>query len=829
MDTTDAPTAADANAAHEFLVELRTRITTQRLPYQNGVEAAALKSLFDVFGQARTVMKKYPGCEAFAAAVTNMLNVELRPVTSKWHRALEEGRLNSKDGADEFRGELLALQDTLRAFASRLHKMAYGHEAVDQETPSALSTTELKRCFAPLELGIPRGNCHLPDPMVESINTSEANEVGQRRAAYGLAQNTTNAVGLAFSGGGIRSATFSLGVTQVLAARDLLKEVDFLSTVSGGGYTGSALTTRLGTDTEIATGFAHPHGPDPGPIQYIRHHAQFLNPLNLKDAWTMFLSTVTGMVLNWTAPLFVIAALALVVASSQVKVSSDEWQMLLLGAGGLTAVGGVFYGALLRWLGKATTAGNWVLGLPAAVLTLVAGGWLVQEGYGVFTWLSATGSLSLASLVVVLGPAHVWIFPLLPKPAIRKVVVAVLLWAARLLIPLLALFFFYACLRLGKTSPAVLFDSFTGIEVLAGLVVFLFFVACLLNINLTAPHRIYRERLAKTFIQTTGNDTIPALTDLNQTHRAPYHLINTALNLPASQQPALRDRYCDFFLFSKHWSGSPVVGYRATSQWRMNNQPADLATAMAVSGAAASSYMGLGSMPTLTALLTFLNVRMGFWIRQPGPEKPFLKVPGFGCLLREMLGWGMNEKATWLNLSDGGHIENMAVYELLRRRCKFIICVDGEADPGFTFGGLLTLVRHAQIDFGVRLAPRVQELRPDPTTGWSQTHALLCRIEYPNPGQQAPDLGLLLYLKLSVTGNESELIQRYRALHPAFPHETTADQFFSEEQFEAYRQLGVHVAEGLFSSALMNNEEAPQTIEEWFRRLASNLLEPEGR
>ena len=119
-------------------------------------------------------------------------------------------------------------------------------------------------------------------------------------------------------------------------------------------------------------------------------------------------------------------------------------------------------------------------------------------------------------------------------------------------------------------------------------------------------------------------------------------------------------------------------------------------------------------------------------------------------------------------------------------------------------------------------------MRPDLQTGWSQTHALLSRIYYPATEGHPDATGLLLYLKLSVTGNESELIKRYRALHLAFPHETTADQFFTEEQFEAYRQLGVHVAEGLFSSALMNTLEVPPTVADWFRRLASNLLEPEN-
>jgi hypothetical protein len=94
MNAIGTPTGPDPDraAAHDFLAELRTRITTQTLPYQYGVEARALESLWEVFDQARATMKKYPGCSKFAAAVIHMLNVEVRPVTAKWHRALVEGR-----------------------------------------------------------------------------------------------------------------------------------------------------------------------------------------------------------------------------------------------------------------------------------------------------------------------------------------------------------------------------------------------------------------------------------------------------------------------------------------------------------------------------------------------------------------------------------------------------------------------------------------------------------------------------------------------------------------------------------------------------------------
>lgn len=829
----------DASAAHEFLCELRTRISTQPLPYQYGVEARALESLWEIFGQARTTMKKYPGCKEFADAVTRMLNMELRPVTAKWHRAFEEGRLNSKDGADEFRGELATVQQKLRDFAAELHLMAYGTKKQDDLTPPALTKQEIDKCFAPLPFGIPP-TCELSEKITDEINQSESEEIRQRRAVYNIkTPDGSDAIGLGFSGGGIRSATFCLGVTQVLAAHGLFKDVDFLSTVSGGGYTGSALTARLGTDTNVDD-FANPHGPDPLPIAYIRHHAKFLNPLNLKDAWAMFTATMAGMLLNWSAPMLLIVLTALSVILLETQVSYWPWSILFIVTGMLTGIALIIYGGLLRGRPKWSQGGGAFLAGSCALLLFITIGWLVNSGYGLFDRmiedsLTTAGSVGVVSVIVASGPALIWFFPLLQKPVIRKIALQVLLWVMRFVIPLLALILFYVCRHIGEmpSNPAASsweLNHYGGVNILACFATILAGVALLLlNINLTAPHRLYRDRLAKTFIQTLNTNDAPVeLAKVNKSQKAPYHLINTALNLPSSDNPALRDRKCDFFLFSQYWCGAPTTGYYRTGDWKPNGKSVDLATAMAISGAAASSYMGLGSMPTLTALLTFLNVRMGFWIRRPSNDSLF-KRPGFLCLMREMFGIGMSEKAAWLNLSDGGHIENMAVYELLRRRCKFIICVDGEADPTFTFGGLMTLVRHAQIDFGIRIKPKVSELRPDLQTGWSQIHALLSRIYYPETEKHPAATGLLLYLKLSVTGNESELIKRYRALHPAFPHETTADQFFNEEQFEAYRQLGVHIAEGLFSPALVNTLEVPPTVADWFRRLANNLLEPENR
>jgi hypothetical protein len=826
----------DAAAAHDFLSELRTRITTQPLPYQYGTEARALESLWEVFGQARAAMKSNPGCAIFAEKVAQMLNVDLRPVTAKWHRARIEGLLDSRDGADEFRADLAAVQLKLREFAAVLQQMAYGSAKSDEPTPPVMTAADLQKLCGDLRFGID-GVLGISADDAAGINTAESAEVAARRLHQGIATPSgCNAIGLGLSGGGIRSATFCLGVIQVLADRRLLKDVDFLSTVSGGGYTGSFLTSRLGTNSSQSE-VGGPRGPDPEPIRYLRHHAKYLAAANLKQAWSMVTASVAGMLLNWTVPVLIIvlAALSIQLFPGAAAIES-RWPVIMRVSALLTGLSLVLYGVLMRKQRNTARFGGVLLALLSAATLIIGFGWLLDWAYTAHPDLSSFSvrTSSILALIAAAGPLILRFLPVLETPAVRRVTLKILLTVAGVIVPLACVLLFFAALRIGGLpeasdspgwNPLHYGGAGTLIAAAAVLAVLSIYV---LNINLTAPHRLYRDMLAEAFIKRfEKDDPVVRLESLNACQKAPYHLINATVNLPSSNNSALRDRKADFFLFSKFWCGSPVVGYNKTSEWKMNASAPDLATAMAVSGAAASTHMGLGSKPTLVALLTLLNVRLGFWIRRPG-HNHFPQVPGFTCLLREMTGIGMSEKKAWLNLSDGGHIENMATYELLRRRCKYIICVDGEADPSFTFMGLMTLVRHAALDFGIRIEPHLDTLRPDAKTRLSQTHATLCRIHYPHVNAEKPAaIGLLLYLKLSVTGNESELIRRYRTICPDFPHQPTLDQFFGEEQFEAYRQLGVHVAEGMFSRGLMGGTDSPASIPAWFKTLAGNLLEKE--
>jgi hypothetical protein len=326
--------------------------------------------------------------------------------------------------------------------------------------------------------------------------------------------------------------------------------------------------------------------------------------------------------------------------------------------------------------------------------------------------------------------------------------------------------------------------------------------------------------------------------------KAPYHLVNTTLNLQGSKDPMLRDRKSDFFMFSKCYFGGPRTGYCKTGDLEKVFPQMDLPTAMAISAAAASPNSGRLTNKPLVALMTLFNIRLGYWVPHPGrlcrwiakrstdgafePNlfQNFLwRIPP-KLLLREMRSV-VNERDQWVNLSDGGHIENLAVYELLRRRCRYVICGDGAADPAMNFGGLAVLMRFARLDMGIEIEILLDDLRLG-DDGTSPQHAALGRIKYPPLTEGGePEEGYLLYIKSSFSGNEDETMREYRAKNPAFPHESTADQFFDEGQFEAYRALGYHMADGLFPPRMEGKELVTvgswKEFTRWFENLSANL------
>src|SRR5262249_25957306 len=146
-------------------------------------------------------------------------------------------------------------------------------------------------------------------------------------------------------------------------------------------------------------------------------------------------------------------------------------------------------------------------------------------------------------------------------------------------------------------------------------------------------------------------------------------------------------------------------------------------------------------------------------------------------LFAELFGLA-DDKSTFLMISDGGHFENLAVYELVRRRCKVIFVSDGEADPDLTFEGLGTLIRMCDVDFGAKIDLDVGSIRRAPGALWSVNRCAVGTITYDDNSA-----GIIVYFKSSMTGHEDSATLQYKASHPAFPHESTSDQFYREDQF----------------------------------------------
>ena len=255
----------------------------------------------------------------------------------------------------------------------------------------------------------------------------------------------------------------------------------------------------------------------------------------------------------------------------------------------------------------------------------------------------------------------------------------------------------------------------------------------ILNVNANSLHQLYRDRLGRAFLfRRATPEELPKNNSLfRRKHdigeqlvgadnvrfsqiaagKSPYHLINTALNVPGSNFANRRGRNADFFVFSRLFIGSEATGYVDTGTAEEITDGLNIGTAMAISGAAAAPNMGIASMRPLSATIAVLNVRLGRWLRHPADiariktrSRPLLwwfGKPGPGHLLLEAFfksgttvsdgAIAAGKRAGFVFLTDGGHIENLGVYELLRRRCRIIVAVDGEADPDMTSSSLVQL------------------------------------------------------------------------------------------------------------------------------------------
>jgi hypothetical protein len=285
----------------------------------------------------------------------------------------------------------------------------------------------------------------------------------------------------------------------------------------------------------------------------------------------------------------------------------------------------------------------------------------------------------------------------------------------------------------------------------------------------------------------------------------PFHIVNIALNLVRSKKLNWQERLAESFTVSPLHCGTSWLGYRDTGKYASaSGTGISLGTAVAISGAAASPNMGyMMSSPVVRFLMTMFNVRLGAWMGNPGePGKSTYADHAPRNIIQPIIAEALgqtDDQSPYVYLSDGGHFENLGLYEMVLRRCRFIVVSDASTDPTYTYESLAQAVRKIRIDLGIPI-----DFEPFPVFGRSQdgsgVHCAFGKIHYTAVDSKCND-GCLIYIKPSLKGGEPRDLINYLSSSPTFPQESIADQFFSESQFESYRMLGWLIAARVFTGA----------------------------
>jgi len=470
-----------------------------------------------------------------------------------------------------------------------------------------------------------------------------------------------------------------------------------------------------------------------------------------------------------------------------------------------------------RWYEKTTA-----FVIPIAIATLVIGSLPLVAVY-LHSWTLALGPLALIG-GIVMTLSHFFRTAMsgnsLPVGPLVTIGAALFLYGTML------------------TAYEIAFLGFSGdwpwsaVAVLAGLIVVL---GWFVNLNHISIHRYYRDRLMESFMPDIDaalqNRTGAAhgadstfLQDLFNRDQpsTPFHIVNTNLILVNSEDPTYAQRGGDNFTLTPCYCGSNATGWRCTAEYMGGRMT--LATAMAISGAAVNPNSGVGGEGltrnrALSLVMSLLNLRLGFWASNPDPDKQSRHAanhlsPG-GYSFGNALGCsslGFSEQRAFLNISDGGQFENTGIYELVRRRVAVIIACDGGGDLGFTFSDFQTTVRRIEADFGARvevhkdaspnqMVPMVSDQATYPKgAGFASKGYMICTIHYCDGGTAT-----LLYLKTTLIEQASFRVKGYAAQNRDFPDQSTADQFFDEVQFEAYRELGYRIATEMLEDKVLKD------------------------
>ncbi len=726
-----------------------------------------------------------------------------------------------------------------------------------------------------------------PEKNINPLKHDESQVIKRRRQAVGMAAGNPeiDALGLGLSGGGIRSAAFNMGLLQAMDETKLLSRVDYLSTVSGGGYIGASLSwfmARLGCDFPFRAAFEKGQPwQSARVVDWIRRHGNYLTPGDGLGKPALVAALLRGTTLNLMITLPVLLLIIWFLTRVEVTFQYDRLVPMEISA---------LYPNVQRFVEGvnvnllASLAGFGVLLLLFEFLVLftlyavssrlsfswsarrranVVLGWLlVIAGFclvlGSLPWVHSLlkhffddratrigdhnlfiPGVVLVGLMAIFGSARD------KKEAYEKGVWAPFFLGLGLVLLIYGLFLglYWLAIWVGEVK---LMDGINPRERLlilsSGFAVLLGMVS---DINRASMHRYYRDRLQEAFMPhpkvlaedsddaslrcTSGSGTTDDakeeavdpdrcfLHDLSREgngDKAPYHIINVNMYTNSSADPKLAHRRGDNFIFSPLYTGARSTGWVPTDDYIGGQMT--LASAFAISGAAVDPNSDKSTSGALAFLMTLLNFRLGYWAHNPrrtrirdeaekkatGWKKSYWNLIGFfqptrprfwlGYAFRDMVGLGQSEKGGYVNLSDGGHFENLAAYELIRRRCPHIILSDAGVDPHWTFVDLGNLVEKVRVDFGARIDIVTEPLNPNKNSDPKKRPDHLSEKPFVHGTITYPDgtVSHLLYIKTCFTENLPQDIIAYRNAHPDFPDQSTLDQFFDEMQFEAYRELG---------------------------------------
>jgi len=494
------------------------------------------------------------------------------------------------------------------------------------------------------------------------------------------------------------------------------------------------------------------------------------------------------------------------------------------------------------------------LGRSAALSLLASAGWLIvmylifvggDIAYQMMTEQKETkllvASLAItAALAALLGRSHRTAAQNEPlvgaKPkSVRLVLSIAAIVCAGLLVVIVSALLDLTILRHAITAPGHLGSDMLALLIaLAVMLVIGANASKFINVNRFSIHSLYRNRLVRTFLGATRDPRAAnPFTNFDEKDNLemrelwaakgigaenggrrgwrPFHIINIALNVTATEKRlAWQERKAAPFVVTPLHSGSAVVGFRDTAAY---GNEISLGTAMAISGAAASPNQGYNSSAPIAFLMALLNVRLGWWLGNPGSagNRSFTDEgprTAARSLLAELMGM-TREDQEYVYLSDGGHFENLGIYEMVRRRCKLIVVSDAGCDPGYAFEDLGNAVRKIAIDLGVPIRfDTLADLRPRRGDGQDIGHGhpyhAIGEIDYPAAdGGRLADKGVILYLKPGYHGSENTAaIRSYAMANRQFPHDDTINQWFGESQIESYRALGFEIMDNLLSAAL---------------------------